>query len=63
MPFGLSGMTSRYPAALRRGGSFFVCEFRRGLTCMSISKSPNDIVGLSREAKMECSAGEGDGYG
>ena len=28
---------------------------------MSISKSPHDIVGVSREAKMERSAGEGDG--
>ena len=41
---------------------FLGCEYRGILVCMSIYKSPHDIVVASGEGKMQSLRGEGGGY-
>lgn len=41
---------------------FLGWEYRRILTCVSSKTRSHDVVGVSREAKMESSQGEGEGY-
>ena len=41
------------------GAPFFRCEHKRVLVCMSMNKSPHDIVGICREMKTERLADDG----